>query len=60
MGAHAEEATDRQNGVWSLPVACHKEVVNLADRFVRIVEDVATDDLGRPIAGRHDTLSVSL
>jgi hypothetical protein len=44
----------------SLPVACHKEVVNLADRFVRIVEDVATDDLGRPIAGRHDTLSVSL
>jgi hypothetical protein len=48
MSAHAKESTDRQNSVWLLAVACHKEVVNLADRFVRTIEDAATDDLGRP------------
>ena len=54
VGAHAQEAADRQNSVW-LHVACQKEVVNFADRFVGIgiVEHAATDDLGRPIAGRH-------
>ena len=50
MGPHAQEAADRQNDVWLLAVTCHKEIINLADRFVRIVEDVAADDLGRPIA----------
>jgi chaperonin GroEL len=53
MSAHAKESTDRQNGVRLLAVACHKEVVNLADRLVRTIEDAATDDLGRPVAGRH-------
>src|SRR5664280_615113 len=52
-GAHAQETTDRQNGVWLLAVACHQQVVNLADRLVRTVDDAATDDLRRPIAGCH-------
>ena len=53
MGAHAQKTTDRQNGVWLLAVARHKKFVNLTDRFVRIVDDAATDDLGCPIAGCH-------
>src|ERR1700726_1903454 len=53
VGAHAEESTDREHYIRLLAVTRHQEVVNLADRFVRTVEDAVTDDLGRPIAGRH-------
>jgi hypothetical protein len=38
-GAHTQKASDRQNHVRLLAVACHQQVVNLADRFVRIVGD---------------------
>jgi len=53
VGAHAQKAADRQNRVWLLAVACYKEIVNLADRFFRIVDDATTDDFGRPIAVGH-------
>jgi hypothetical protein len=55
--AHVQETTDRQNSAWLLAVACHQEVVNLADSFVCVVKDAATDDLGRPIAGRQPLLT---
>src|ERR1700742_101156 len=58
-GAHTQEATDRQNGVWILAITRHKEVVDLADRFIRLVDDAGTDNLGRPIAGR-DLLHIDL
>src|SRR4029078_5240745 len=51
--AHAQETTDRQNSVWLLAVACHQEVVNLADSFVCVVKAASTDELGRPKDGRH-------
>src|SRR6201984_941106 len=51
--AHAQEATDRQNGIWLLAVRAHQEVVNLTDGFVGIVDDATANDLGRAIAGRQ-------
>jgi hypothetical protein len=32
---------------------CLRPDVNLADRFVRIIDDTAPNDLGCPVTGRH-------
>src|ERR1700737_5429831 len=44
--------TDR-TAYGSLPSRVTRRSSILPIRFVRFVEDAATDDLGRPIAGRH-------
>src|SRR5450759_2656828 len=50
VSAHAQEATDREHGIWLLAVGAHEEVVNLTDGFVGIVDDASTNDFGRAIA----------
>jgi len=49
FAADSYKAADRKDRVRLLSVACHKEIVNLPDRFVRVIEDFAADDLGRTI-----------
>src|ERR1700732_2792187 len=53
MRAHAQEAADREYGIRLLAVGADEEVVNLADRFVGIVDNAAADDLRRAIASRQ-------
>jgi hypothetical protein len=56
MRAHAQEAADREYGIRLLAVGADEEVVNLADRFVGIVDNAAADDLRRdsqPTAFSH-------
>jgi len=53
VGANTQETTDGQNGIGLLAIPRHKEVINLPDRFIPVVDDAAADDLGRSIASRH-------
>ena len=53
VSAHAQEASDREYGIWLLAVDANEEVVNLTDKFVGIVDDAATNDFGCAIAGRQ-------
>jgi hypothetical protein len=47
--AHSEESTYRWHRLWLFAFAGHKKVINLADRFVCVVEYVAADHFGRPV-----------
>jgi hypothetical protein len=51
VGTHTEETTDRQHSKWRLAVRADEQVVDLSDGFVSIIQDAATDDLGRAITG---------
>jgi hypothetical protein len=51
MGIDPEKTTDRKHSVWRFSVRADEQVVDLPNGFISIIQDAATDDLGRAITG---------